>query len=135
MIDFCNQTVCENQGVCRPLVSRAICECIDGYFGEFCQETKIEVIIQKATSQSFAYIAIIAFCCVVAFVVVLDILKYCFGIDPAKEERERMREKKQGKKRRKKRRPVVQRFIYIPAPTDPSTPKRRLSIIEETLVE
>ena len=132
MIDFCNQTKCENQGVCRPLVSRAICECVDGYFGEFCQKHRGELITQKAASKSLAYIAIIALCCVVAFVVVLDILKYFFGIDPAKEERKRMREKK---KRRKKRRPVVQRFIYIPAPTDPSTPKRRLSTIEEALDE
>ena len=74
--------------------------------------------------------AIIALICVAAFVIIMDILKYCFGIDPVEEERERMRREK----RAKKHRPVVQRFTYVSAPTDPSTPPRRLSTIAETTV-
>ena len=82
-------------------------------------------------SKSFAYVAVIALVCVVAFVITMDILKYCFGIDPVKEERERIRREK----RMKNRRPVIQRFTYVNAPTDPSTPKRRLSTIGETMIE
>lgn len=131
MIDFCNQTECQNHGVCLPLLNKAICECVDGYYGEFCQETEAEIVIKKAASKSFAYVGIIALCFVAGFVIAFDILKYCFGIDPTREELERTRQKKQAKKRR----PVIHRFIYVPAPTDPSTPKRRLSTIEEAPTE
>ena len=47
----------------------------------------------------------------------MDILKYCFGIDPVSEEREQI----QRKKRAKKRKPVIQRFTYVNAL--PSTEK------------
>jgi hypothetical protein len=55
----------------------------------------------------------------------MDILKYCFGIDPVGEERERIRREK----RVKKRKPVIQRFIYINAPPPTEEP---ISSIEET---
>ncbi len=54
---------------------------------------------------------------VAMFVVIMDILKYCFGIDPICEERERIRRKKQAKKRK---RPIIQRFIYVNAPSTAS---------------
>ena len=64
---------------------------------------------------------------VAMFIVIMDILKYCFGIDPTREELERYR-------RAKKRKPVVQRFIYVNAfPTAPSSEKR-ISTIAETTV-
>jgi hypothetical protein len=47
----------------------------------------------------------------------MDILKYCFGIDPTKEELEKIRKAKAAAKRAK-RRPVIQRFIYVNAPQD-----------------
>ena len=50
---------------------------------------------------------------VAAFVIIMDILKYCFGIDPTREELERIRREK----RAKKRKPVVQRFVYVNAPS------------------
>ena len=42
-------------------------------------------------SKSFAYIVIIAFVLVFAFILALDILKYGFGIDPTKDEKENLR--------------------------------------------
>jgi hypothetical protein len=42
------------------------------------------------------------------FVIIMDILKYSFGIDPVHEGRERVRQEK--------RKPVIQRFIYVNAP-------------------
>jgi hypothetical protein len=65
---------------------------------------------------------------VVIFVIVMDILKYCFGIDPVHEERELIRRQKQAKKRK----PVIQRFIYVNAPSPPS--EQSIPTTEETTV-
>ena len=64
---------------------------------------------------------------VALFIVTMDILKYCFGIDPVHEERERLRREK----RVKKRKPVIQRFVYVNAP-EPSSSKTLPAITEET---
>jgi hypothetical protein len=48
---------------------------------------------------------------VAMFIVIMDVLKYCFGIDPVDKERERIRRQKQAKKRK----PVIQRFVYVNA--------------------
>ena len=65
-------------------------------------------------SRSFAYVAIIAIVGVAIFVVVLDILKYCFGIDPV----HRKRQKKKSRQRKKRKKPVeIIRFKYIHAPS------------------
>ena len=81
----------------------------------------MRIVILKIVSKSVAYVAILAMVSVAMFVVVMDILKYCFGIDPVEEERERIRRAK----RAKKRKPVIQRFVYVNAPptseTAPST--------------
>ena len=72
----------------------------------------------SVASKSVAYIAIIAIVSVATFIVVMDILKYCFGIDPVEEERQRIRRKRWEKRRK---RPVIQRFTYVNAPMDSST--------------
>jgi hypothetical protein len=43
------------------------------------------------------------------FVVIMDILKYCFGIDPTRDDLVRIRREKQARRRK----PVIQRFVYI----------------------
>jgi hypothetical protein len=78
-------------------------------------------------SKSLAYIAIIGMTTVATFVIIMDILKYCFGIDPVHEERERIRREK----RAKKRKPVIQRFVYVNAP--PATEKQVSTIVERTI--
>lgn len=45
------------------------------------------------------------------FIIIMDVLKYGFGIDPIREELERMQRKKQMKK--VKRELVVQRCVYV----------------------
>jgi len=42
----------------------------------------------------------------------MDALKYIFGIDPTKDELEKIRKEKRMKKR-KKDPPVIQRFVYV----------------------
>jgi uncharacterized membrane protein YpjA len=58
-------------------------------------------MIYKIVSKSFSYIAIIAMSIVAMFVVIMDILKYCFGIDPIREDLERIRREKQARRRRR----------------------------------
>jgi len=101
---------CENQGVCRSLSDNYTCECVnDNYSGDHCEIVATKIKIYRIVSKSFAYIAIISMVIVAMFVITMDILKYCFGIDPVEKEREIIRRKKQ----RQKRKPVIQRFIYV----------------------
>jgi hypothetical protein len=67
-------------------------------------------------SKSVASVAIIAMTTVAMFVIIMDILKYYFGIDVTRKELERIRRKKQVKRQAKKRKPVILRFVYVNAP-------------------
>jgi hypothetical protein len=82
-------------------------------------------------SKSFAYIAIIAMASFALFIVVMDVLKYYFGIDVTNKESEESRRGKQKKTR--KAAPIVLRFIYVDAPISQS-PENSISNIEETVV-
>jgi hypothetical protein len=121
MINYCDfdNVTCENKGVCRPLLLNYTCECVGNnfYSGRHCEIKSRKIIIFNIVSKSFAYIAIIALIVVAMFVIIMDILKYCFGIDPVHHERERYRREKRAKKRK---RPVIQRFIYVNAPSQAS---------------
>ena len=63
------------------------------------------------------------------FIVIMDILQYCFGIDPVEEERERMRREK---RTRKRKRPVRSRYITVDTSTNPFI--KPLSTIDATTV-
>ncbi len=117
MINLCKSGPCMNNAVCRPSILNYTCECLgkNYYSGRHCEITSMKIIIYKIVSKSFAYVAIIAMITVAMFVIIMDILKYCVGIDPVHEDRERLRREKQAKKRK---RPVIQRFVYVNAPSD-----------------
>ncbi|CAF3374494.1 unnamed protein product [Rotaria sp. Silwood2] len=101
MINFCHDVTCENKGVCRPLLLNYTCECLgDSYYGRHCEFTSKKITIYKIVSTSFAYVGIIALIIVVMFVIIMDILKYCFGIDPTREDLARYRREKQARKRK-----------------------------------
>jgi hypothetical protein len=104
-----------NNGVCRPLLLNYTCECVGDnfYSGRHCEISATKILIYKTISKSFAYVAIIAMTVVAMFVVIMDILKYFFGIDPVDEEREKIQ---RAKRMIKRKRPVIQRFIYVNAP-------------------
>ena len=92
------------------------CECLgNSYSGRYCEITSSRTVAHQMVSKSFGYIAILALIIVGAFIVAMDILKYCFGIDPVREERERIRRKNQVKKHK----PIIQRFVYVDAPSQP----------------
>ena len=116
-INYCENATCYNRGVCRLALLNYTCECLAGsYSGRHCEVAATSIVVYQFVSKSFAYVAIIALAAVVMFVVVMDVLKYCFGIDPTREELRRFRREK----RAKRRTPVVQRFVYVDAPRPPS---------------
>lgn len=116
MVNYCKNITCKNGGLCRPLLLTYKCECLSAnYFGRECEIVGTKIVIYKIVSTSFAYVAIIVIIGFIIFIIIMDLLKYCFGIDPVHKERERIRRIKQAKKHK----PVIQRFVYInePSPT------------------
>ncbi|CAF4373124.1 unnamed protein product, partial [Adineta steineri] len=71
--------------------------------------------IKQALSRSFASVAITALVLTCSFVIIMDILKYVFKIDPVKAERlKQLRAKKAAKSKPKPKAPnVAIRFQYV----------------------
>ena len=92
-----------------------------------CEVTDKRLVTFQMVSRSFAYVAIIAIVGVAIFVVVLDILKYCFGIDPVDR-------KLRTTKSKKKKKPIqIIRFRYIHAEV-PEPSRNRNEIVKDTVV-
>lgn len=62
------------------------------------------------------------------FVIIMDILKYCFRIDPAKRKLKHIRPKKKPKQA------VILRFIYVNAPSTSPITEDFISTVEETAI-
>ena len=113
-VNLCRNVQCSNGGVCRSLFLNYTCECLDrSYSGRYCEITGSARILHERLSRSFAYIAIIAMFTLALLIVTLDVLKYAFGIDAAKEELERMQQKKMTKKLKQKTVIVAIRYLYV----------------------
>ena len=111
-VDYCQHIHCLNFGVCRSLLQNYTCECLsESYSGRHCEITAQKITIRQVISKSFAYISIIAIGTVAMFVIIMDLLKYCLGIDPVK------RKLKHIPVRKRPKQVVIVRFIYIDAPT------------------
>jgi len=114
MINYCENITCENNALCRSSLMNYTCEClIENYSGRHCEIVSTKLVTLQFVSKSFGYIAIIFILIVIGFIVIMDALKYCFGIDPTKNELERIRREKTRKRTLTKHQPVVQRFTYI----------------------
>ncbi|CAF0838067.1 unnamed protein product [Adineta steineri] len=112
-IDYCQNVTCLNNGVCQPLLGDYKCECLSkSYSGEYCGIISRTLVIRQTVSKSFGYICYLMIGCICSFFIVMDILKYCFGIDPAKDQLKRRRRRRQRMKKIK-RPPQIQKFIYI----------------------
>ncbi|UJR29670.1 hypothetical protein I4U23_017218 [Adineta vaga] len=99
-INYCHNITCQNRGVCRSLSVNWTCQCLgDHFYGHYCEFTKTKIIIYKIVSKTFTYVGIISMAVVVIFIIVMDILKYGFGIDPVHEEREKLRRENRAKRR------------------------------------
>jgi hypothetical protein len=111
MINYCENVICMNNGVCRPLFLNYTCECLgESFSGRHCEITATKIKIFQRVSKSFALIAIIVIISVAMFIIIMDILKYWFGINPTRQDLKRIRRRKQAQKRKS---PVVIRFIYV----------------------
>jgi hypothetical protein len=103
------------------------CECLgDSYYGRHCENIITKIKVYQTVSKSFAYIAITTLTITVMFIVIMDILKYCFGIDPVDEERERIRRLKDLKNRKR----VIQRSGYVKPLVSSSSGEPTLNIRE-----
>lgn len=92
--------------MCRPLLGEYKCECLSpSYSGRHCEIKSNGLVVREVFVKSFSYIAILAMIIVVMFIVIMDILKYCFGIDPVEIDRDYLR--------RKKRRTVVRKSNHV----------------------
>jgi hypothetical protein len=131
-MNYCQNITCENNGVCRPLFMNYSCECLgESYSGRHCEIIANKMVVREIVSKSFGYIAILSLISVALFIITMDVLKYCFGIDPVGEELEKKRQKKEAKKRKP---PVVQRFVYVNAAPVTAPAEQLISTIEETVV-
>ena len=96
------------------------CICLDStfYYGSYCQFQTNALQIRKALSKSFASVAITAIIVTCSFVILMDILKYVFHIDPVKTERQKLHRKQEQEQQAKRTArqdvpKVAIRFQYI----------------------
>ena len=106
-VNYCGNVTCLNNGVCRATLLNYTCQCLGNSFsGRHCEIKASTTVVRQTVSRSFAYVAIIALGILMLFIVMLDVLKYGLGIDPATEGK--------GRQIRKRRPPPVAiRFVYV----------------------
>ncbi|CAF1436394.1 unnamed protein product [Adineta ricciae] len=129
-INECEGITCQNRGVCQTLSNNWTCCCLAGSYGRYCEFSTTRIIIYKIVSKTFAYVAIIAMAVVAIFVVVMDVLKYGFGIDPVQGERERLRRERRAKARHY----VVRRYKYVNRKDEAHVSSASFSVAVETKV-
>jgi hypothetical protein len=119
-VDLCANITCENRGMCQTYDLIWKCLCLDPslYYGDYCQYETGKLKLHIILSKSFASIAIGAIITTCTLVVVMDVLKYAFNIDPVAYERESYRRRME--ERRRARRPIISgepklalRFQYV----------------------
>ena len=107
-IDHCTNVTCENRAICRSLPYDYLCECLnDNYSGRFCEIKTQRLVTRQVISRSWAYVAILIMLMEALFIIILDVLKYGFGIDPIRKKIEKRRPKVSS------RAPIYFRFIYV----------------------
>ncbi|UJR16692.1 hypothetical protein I4U23_003592 [Adineta vaga] len=118
MINYCerDKITCSKNGVCRPLLLGYKCECFGtSYSGRDCEIVTAKIRIIKILSKSLSYVSILIIISFILFIIIMDILKYCFGIDPVRDDLERYRREKRTQNRKH---PVIQRFVYVNKPSE-----------------
>ena len=107
-VDYCADVTCLNNGVCRGSLLNYTCQCLgEAFSGRHCEIKASATVVRQAVSRSLAFVAIIVLSITLCFIVVLDVLKYCFGIDPVAQGTPRLA------KKRHRKPPVGVRFIYV----------------------
>ena len=111
LIHRCHQNPCLNRGVCQRLPLDYKCDCLTSdYSGRHCEHVSTRLLIRQYISKGIAYVCIFAIVITVGFVIVMDGLKYIFGIDPVRGERDAIRRGRallERRERKKRKRPAV----------------------------
>ncbi|CAF4286982.1 unnamed protein product [Adineta steineri] len=85
----------------------------DVFWGRHCQNVAQSLVVHQFVSKTFGYIAIIAISVVAGFVVMMDILKYGFGIDPVRKERDFLRRRRSRFRRSNLQKQKLQNKLYL----------------------
>ena len=115
-LDLCANISCKNNGICKTIDLTWKCICLDPtlYYGNYCERQTSALAVKKALTKSFASVAITALVLTCSFVIIMDVLKYLFHIDPAKEARmKRAKAKRTAPKRKSGAPKVAVRFQYV----------------------
>jgi hypothetical protein len=118
-VNLCANISCANNGICKTTNMAWKCICLDPtlYYGEYCQIQTTALQVKKTVSKSFASIAITAIVLTCSFIVLMDILKYGFHVDPIKTERMLKQQEAQAEKEAKRvarsAPKVAVRFQYV----------------------
>jgi hypothetical protein len=114
LIDYCQNVTCLNKGVCQSLPPSYECQCLSAdYSSLHCEHAPRAIVICQYISKTFGYIAIIALSTVAGFVIIMDILKYGFGIDPSREDRELIRHRRAALERRNRKIQKPQNTLHL----------------------
>jgi hypothetical protein len=114
LIDYCENVTCLNKGICRLLPLDYECKCLSNVFsGRHCENIARSTIVRQYVAKTFGYIAIIALSSVAGFVIIMDILKYVFGIDPVREEHELIRRRRAALERRNRATRKPQNTLHL----------------------
>jgi hypothetical protein len=125
-VDICSNISCQNKGQCISSYGNWSCLCTNPtlYSGLYCQTESSSLRTKQMVSRSFAGIAIGCIVTVITFVLIMDILKYLFHIDPVdknfrtkkeKKENQRLQERRKKKIHKSKQPVIAVRFQYIHA--------------------
>jgi len=125
-VDLCSNISCQNSGKCVSVYGNWSCLCTNNelYSGVYCEIKSSSLIIKEMISRSFACVAIGCISTVIGFVLLMDVLKYFFNIDPVHKnipsnktkQKNYHRQERQKKKINKSKQPMVAvRFHYIHA--------------------
>ena len=118
--DYCGNITCYNGGICQTVDLQWKCQCTDSnfYYGDHCELKTTVLRIREILSRSFATVAIGAIVTTCSFIVIMDVLKYAFLIDPVEAERDTYRKRRE-RLRRARRPPPINgpniaiRFQYV----------------------
>lgn len=81
--NMCENITCQNNGKCVYSHLSWKCQCLGHFYsGMYCEQKSTSLKVRQIISKSVGYIAILAICGVVLFVIIMDVLKYVFKIDP-----------------------------------------------------
>ena len=99
--DLCTNITCENRGICRTIGFAWKCFCFDTtlFYGHHCQYKSNKLKVLEVLSKSFAYVAIGVISATCTFIILMDVLKYVFHIDPVEFERENYRKRCEANRR------------------------------------